>query len=310
MSMVERRLGGSGSACSALGYGGLPLSRRADRPSEDESIRLIRRAIDLGITLLDTADCYCIDGSEVGHNERLFGRALAECGSSVRERLVVASKGGLIHVPGRLDRDGSPEHLRRACEQSLRNLGVEAIDLYQYHRVDPKVALEESLGALAGLQEAGKIRHIGVSNFSVEQLSRARRVVDIVSVQNEFSPSMRVAEDSADRSDGHCDPDIAGTLEASGEMGLAFLCWSPLGGARLAGLLAGRSAAAGGLAGRLGVSVYRLALAWLLAKGSHVIPVFGARRMDHLEDSALAAGMVLDAEMVGLLDEAWAATDR
>jgi aryl-alcohol dehydrogenase-like predicted oxidoreductase len=175
---------------SAIGLGGMPMSIEG-RPDERQSIRTIHAALDAGVTLLDTADSYHLHAGEVGHNERLIARALREWrGDS--DTVLVASKGGHLRPgDGSWTVDGSPEHLRAACEASLRALGVETIGLYQFHRPDPRVPYAESVGTLAELQREGKIRMAGISNATVAQIDEARGIVDIVSVQNEFSPAFR-----------------------------------------------------------------------------------------------------------------------
>jgi aryl-alcohol dehydrogenase-like predicted oxidoreductase len=174
-SMPPRRIGGM--KVSAVGLGAMLLSL-AGRPDEAGALRTIHAALDAGITLIDTADAYCLDGSEVGHNERLVAKALAAWPGD-RDRVLVATKGGHTRPGREWGLDGRPEYLRRACEASLRALGVEAIGLYQFHRPDPKVPFAESVGALAELRAAGKVRMVGLSNVSVEQIQQARRIVEV-----------------------------------------------------------------------------------------------------------------------------------
>lgn len=304
--MQVRPFGSTGLNLSAIGLGGMPLSLNESRPAEDDAIRLLLRAVELGVTLIDTADSYCIDSSEVGHNEALIGRALRQLPASQRSEVFVATKGGLIRPERRWERDGSPGHLRSACEQSLRRLGVERIDLYQYHRIDPKVPMEDSVATLAELQREGKIRFVGVSNFGVKQLERAGTIVEVVSVQNEYSPLKRTAERPVGESNPALDPDIAGSLEASQKMGMAFLCWCPLGGMGRAADLGQSTPQVLELAADRGVSPQQLALAWELAKGPMVFPIPGARRISSLESSAAAADLKLGEDEMRLLDEAWA----
>ena len=181
--MEQRRIGDR--PVSALGYGAMYLSVQG-RPPENQALATLAAVLAGGVTLIDTADAYCLDESDTGHNERLIARALRDNGTST-DQVLVATKGGHIRPHGDWDVDGRPDYLRRACEASLRALGVEAIDLYQYHRPDPTVPYEESVGAIADLQRAGKIRLVGLSNVSVAQLDTAQRLVEVVSVQNEFS---------------------------------------------------------------------------------------------------------------------------
>ena len=189
-TMPTRRLGGL--QVSAIGLGEMPMSL-AGRPDEARSVRTIHAALDAGVTLIDTADAYCIDESEVGHGERLVAKALAAWPGD-RDRVLVATKGGHTREGGEWGLDGRPEHLRQACEASLRALGVETIGLYQFHRPDPKVPFAESVGALAELEEAGKVRLVGLSNVSVDQIRQARQLVQVASVQNKFSPRFRRSE--------------------------------------------------------------------------------------------------------------------
>jgi aryl-alcohol dehydrogenase-like predicted oxidoreductase len=290
--MRTRPLGPTGWNVSAIGLGAMPLSVPDNRPGERDAIGVIHRAVAVGITFIDTADSYCIDDREAGHNERLIGQALTELGAADRQRIVVATKGGIVRPGGRWELDGRPQHLRRACEQSLRNLRVETISLYQLHAPDATVPLAESLGELKRLRDEGKIRHIGVSNFSQAQIEQAMADPGIVSVQNRWSSA-------------HRQPEADGTLSAAMSFGLAFLPWSPLGGMRSAKRLGAGQGVVQRLAKLRAVSPQRLALAWMLAKAPHVIPIPGASRRESVEDSAAAAELELAPEEVERLDRAW-----
>ena len=281
--MQYRRLGSTGLEVSAVGIGGVPLSCTRRRPREAESIRLLHHAVELGVTLIDTADSYCLDDTEMGHNERLIGKALQQLPSSTCERVVVATKGGWIRPNGAWIPHGPPQYLRERCEESLRNLQVECIDLYQHHTPDANVPVTDSVGELHRLREEGKIRHIGVSNYSVAQLDAVCERTEVASVQNQYSPL-------------HREPEQDGMLSATADRGLAFLPWSPLGGLGRAGSLAELAPALAGLAATREVSVHRLALAWLLAQGEHVLPIPGVSRIESLEDSVAAAELDLSAE--------------
>src|ERR687886_2748074 len=195
-----------------IGLGGMPMSL-AGRPPEDRSIRTIHAALDAGVNLIDTADAYCLDDTEVGHNERLIAKALR----GRRDGVIVATKGGHPRPGGSWARDGRPEHLRAACEASLRALETDRIDLYQFHRPDPKVPYAESIGTFKELQDEGKVRWVGISNATVAQIEEALSIVDVVSVQNQLS--LR-----------YTSPIAKGEVEACAERGIAFLAWSPLGG--------------------------------------------------------------------------------
>jgi aryl-alcohol dehydrogenase-like predicted oxidoreductase len=283
--MPTRRLGGL--QVSAIGLGEMPMSL-AGRPDEAQSIRTIHAALDAGVTLIDTADAYCIDQTEVGHGERLVAKALAAWPGD-RDRVLVATKGGHTREGGEWNLDGRPEHLRQACEASLRALGVEAIGLYQFHRPDPKVPFAESVGAVAELKAAGKVRLVGLSNVSVDQIRQARQLVQVASVQNEFSPRFRRSE---------------GELAFCAAEGIAFLPWSPLGGIGRGRELGGRHRAFGEVAEAHGVSAQQVALAWQLAKAPAVIPIPGSSRPETITDSAAAAGLRLGEDELARLDRA------
>jgi aryl-alcohol dehydrogenase-like predicted oxidoreductase len=284
-TMPTRRLGGL--QVSAIGLGEMPMSL-AGRPDEAQSVRTIHAALDAGVTLIDTADAYCIDQSEVGHGERLVAKALAAWPGD-RDRVLVATKGGHTREGGEWGLDGRPEHLRDACEASLRALGVEAIGLYQFHRPDPKVPFAESVGAMAELKAAGKVRLVGLSNVSVDQIRQARQLVQVASVQNEFSPRFRRSE---------------GELAFCAAEKIAFLPWSPLGGIGRGRELGGRHRAFGEVAEAHGVSAQQVALAWQLAKAPAVIPIPGSSRPETITDSAAAAGLRLSDDELARLDRA------
>jgi aryl-alcohol dehydrogenase-like predicted oxidoreductase len=282
-TMPTRRLGGL--QVSAIGLGEMPLSL-AGRPDEAQAVRTIHAALDAGVTLLDTADAYCRDQSDFGHGERLAAKALAAWGGD-RDRVLVATKGGHTRPGGSWDLDGRPEYLRQACEASLERLGVEAIGLYQFHRPDPKVPFAESVGALAELRAAGKVRLVGLSNVSVDQIRQARELVEVASVQNEFSPRFRRSE---------------GELAWCAANRIAFLPWSPLGGIGRGRDLGGRHRAFAELAEAHGVSPQQVALAWELAKAPVVIPIPGSSRPETILDSAAAASLRLSADELARLD--------
>jgi aryl-alcohol dehydrogenase-like predicted oxidoreductase len=282
-TMPTRRLGGL--QVSAIGLGEMPLSL-AGRPDEAQAVRTIHAALDAGVTLIDTADAYCRDQSDFGHGERLVAKALAAWGGD-RDRVLVATKGGHIRPGGSWDLDGRPEYLRQACEASLTALGVEAIGLYQFHRPDPKVPFTESVGALAELRAAGKVRLVGLSNVSIDQIRQARELVEVASVQNEFSPRFRRSE---------------GELAWCAANRIAFLPWSPLGGIGRGRDLGGRHRAFAEVAEAHGVSPQQVALAWELAKSPVVIPIPGSSRPETILDSVAAASLRLSADELARLD--------
>jgi aryl-alcohol dehydrogenase-like predicted oxidoreductase len=271
----RRKLGLDAPPVTAVGYGGMHLSIQ-DRPSEEQGIRVIQAAIDAGVTLIDTADVYCLDDSEIGHNERLIARALS---SRSATRVTVATKGGLRRPGGRWEVDGSPAHLRAACEQSLKALRVERIDLYQLHAPDPRVPFAESIGALADLQRSGKIRWVGLSNVSVTEIRQAEQIVPITSVQNRLNPFFREAL-------------TEGVVQYCTDHGIGFLAYSPIGGGRLNRKLPAHPVLRP-MASRLGVTPHALVLAWVLARSPTVIVIPSARTVEHALDSITAAELNL-----------------
>ncbi len=275
---------------SEIGLGGMPMSIEG-RPDEARSIATIHAALDAGVTLIDTADAYLLEAGEGSHNERLIAKGLATYGGDT-SGVLVATKGGHIRPgDGSWTIDSSPEHLRAACDASLSTLGVDAIGLYQLHRPDPNVDYAESLGALRDLHDAGKVRMVGISNATIAQIQQAQQIIGdaFVSVQNQFSPAYRSSEDE---------------LRFCGEQGLAFLPWSPFGGISKAGDLGSSFAPFAEIAGRYDVSPQRVCLAWLLAKGEHVVPIPGASRPETITDSAQAGGLQLTDEELTRLDAA------
>jgi aryl-alcohol dehydrogenase-like predicted oxidoreductase len=273
--MKQRRLGPDGPRVSAVGLGGMYMSIDG-RPDEKQAIACIHAALDAGVTLIDTADVYCLDDGDLGHNERLIAKALI----GRPEHVVVATKGGLTRPRGAWVSDARPSHLRAACEASLRALGVETIEVYQLHAPDRKVRFADSVGELARLRDEGKIRHVGLSNVAASELEEARRIVPIASVQNRWNPSDRR-------------PERDGVLAACAAAHIAFLPYSPFGGASGARTLASSSAKLAAEALRRGLSPQRLVLAWMLAKSPVAIPIPGSRRAETAKDSAAASDVEL-----------------
>jgi len=257
------------------------------RPDHEQGIATIHAALEAGVTLIDTADSYCLDDSEVGHNERLIGEALRSWGGD-RSEVLVATKGGHIRPGGRWEVDGTPSHLRSACEASLTALGVESIDLYQFHRPDPSVPYAESVGALHDLREAGKVRMVGISNADVEQIEEAAEILGagLVSVQNQFSPDFRSSEPELRRCEA---------------MGLAFLPWSPFGGASRAAEVGSRFAVFAEVGAAHGVSPQQVTLAWMLALSPVVLPIPGSSRPSTIRDSVAAADLQLSEDELARL---------
>ncbi|MEU8383140.1 aldo/keto reductase [Streptosporangium sp. NPDC048865] len=286
--MQTRRIGDV--QVSAIGLGGMPMSIEG-RPDEQRSVAAIHAALEAGVTLIDTADAYHVGADEVGHNESLIARAVAGYGGDTSD-VLIATKGGHVRPgDGSWTLDGSPDHLRKACDASLARLGVEAIGLYQFHRPDPKVPYAESVGAIRDLLDAGKIRFAGVSNADPDQIRLANEILGgrLVSVQNQFSPSFRSSEPE---------------LELCAELGIAFLPWSPLGGISQAGELGSRYAVFADVAREHGVSPQQVCLAWMLAKAPVVIPIPGSSRPETIRDSAGAVDVKLSAEEMARLDAA------
>lgn len=255
-----------------LGFGAMRLTGEGiwGEPEDiEEAKAVLRRALELEVNFIDTADSY---GPEV--SERLIGETL----HPYPEDLVIATKGGFTRPgPNRWEPDGRPEHLREALEGSLRRLKLERIDLYQLHRIDPKVPLEESLGTLAGLREEGKIRHIGLSEVGVEDIERARETVPIVSVQNRYNLTDRGSEDVLD----FCERE-----------GLGFIPWFPL----ATGALARPGGPLDKIADRLDASPGQVALAWLLRRSPVMLPIPGTSSVEHLEENVAAASLELGDE--------------
>lgn len=276
-AIARRRLGPDAPLVSAVGYGGMHLSIR-DRPPEEQGIRVIHAVLDAGVTLIDTADAYCLDDGELGHNERLIARALRSWPGD-RSRIIVATKGGMRRPAGRWEIDGSPSHLKSACERSLVSLGVDRIDLYQLHVPDPRVPLAESVGALAKLQREGKIRWIGLSNVSMPEIQQAEEIVPVTTVQNRLNPFFREALGQ-------------GVVAYCTERGIGFLAYSPTGGGRL-NLKLPAHPILQPMAARLGTTPHALVLAWVLARSPSVIVIPSARAVEHAMDSVSAAEVAL-----------------
>jgi aryl-alcohol dehydrogenase-like predicted oxidoreductase len=287
--MQQRTIGDR--TVSAIGLGGMPLSIEGRPDDRARCLATVHAALDAGVTLIDTADAYHLDSSDTGHNETLVAEALATYGSDVSD-VLVATKGGHTRPgDGAWDIDGSPEHLRAACDASLKRLGVEAIGLYQHHRPDPTVPYADSIGALAELLDAGKVRMAGISNADPDQIRQAQEILGgrLVSVQNQFSPAFRSSEPE---------------LRLCAEMGIAFLPWSPLGGIGSAADLGSTHAAFAEVAAEHEVSPQQVTLAWMLALSPVVLPIPGSSRPETARDSAAAADLELTVDEVSRLSAA------
>jgi aryl-alcohol dehydrogenase-like predicted oxidoreductase len=278
----QRRIGDV--TVSAIGMGAMPLSTKEDRPSPEDAERTVHAALDAGVTLIDTADAYSRDESEMGHNEELIARALTSYPGDT-SAVLVATKGGHTRSGTDWELDGSPEYLRRACEASLQRLGVDAIGLYQFHRPDPATPWEESMGALKALHDDGLVRMVGISNADIGQIDAARAILGdaLVSVQNQFSPGWHSSWDEL----RHC-----------ASLGLAWLPWSPFGGIGSAGSLDSTAPEFAAVAAELGVSVHQVTLAWHLAQADVVVPIPGASRPESIVDSAAATHVRLSGDQL------------
>jgi aryl-alcohol dehydrogenase-like predicted oxidoreductase len=304
-----RELGRGGLTVSAIGLGCMGMSEFYGTPDEAEAIRTIHRALELGVTLLDTADMY-----GRGANEELVGKAL----EGRRDQAIVATKFGIVRTddPGLRAFNGRPEYVRSSCDASLRRLGIDVIDLYQLHRVDPEVPIEETVGAMTQLVDEGKVRHIGLSEAREEDVRRAAAVAPIASLQSEYSLFERNLED--------------GMLDVCEELGIGLLPYAPLGRA----MLTGRLKTLGDLAEHdsrrnwprfaedtiehnlelverveafaadKGVRAGQIALAWLLAQRDWIVPIPGTKRVEYLEENAAAVDVELTPADLALLDEA------
>lgn len=306
--MLQRRLGRNGPQVSALGLGCMGMSEFYGATDEAEALATLDLALERGVTLLDTADAY---GPH--HNEELLGRALR----GRREQVFLASKFGLVRSADPTARgvNGRPDYVRQAVEGSLRRLGVEHLDLYYQHRVDPEVPIEETVGAMADLVQAGKVRYLGLSEASRETLSRAHRVHPIAALQSEFSLWSR-------------DPQEHGVLATCRELGVALVAYSPLGRGFLTGTLKSPDDFAAddyrrlsprfqgenfqrnlelvdqvaALAVAKGVTPGQVALAWVLAQGEDIIPIPGTGRRRYLQENLAALDVQLNGDETAELD--------
>ena len=277
--MKQRTLGEL--TVSAIGLGGMPMSIEG-RPDEERSVRTIHAALDAGVTFIDTADAYHLHANEVGHNESLIAKALGSYSGSA-DNVVVATKGGHLRPgDGSWTVNGRPEYLKEAARASLKRLGGDAIGLYQFHRPDPTVPYEESVGALVDLLDEGVIRMAGISNADPGQIRSAQQVLGgrLVSVQNQFSPKFRSSRPE---------------LDLCAELGIAFLPWSPLGGIKSAAGLGDDHDAFAEVAKAHDVSPQQVALAWELALAPVVIPIPGSSRPESITDSSRAVDLELSA---------------
>ncbi len=282
-------LGKSGLEVSAIGFGAMHFSL-AGRPPEAQGFDVLHRVLDLGVTFIDTADAYCRDEDDKHHNERFLCKALATYPGDT-SRVVVATKGGCMRPGGRWTSNGNPDHLRQTIRESHDALGGDRpITLWQHHTIDPNYSVEVSLTPVREAVQEGLIEYVGVSNYRVEQIERAREVVEVVSVQNQYSP-------------WHRRPEENGVLEYCEHQGLTFLPWSPLGGRSRAKSLDQIEDLAT-LAREKGLSPQRLVIAWLMARSRCILPIPGSSRLANTEDILAAVDVSLNEDEVRRIDEA------
>ncbi|GAB1536240.1 aldo/keto reductase [Geovibrio sp. ADMFC3] len=307
--MNERILGKTGLKAAEIGLGCMGMSEFYGQGDEAESIKVIRTAVEKGVTMLDTADMY-----GRGHNEKLVGKAI----QGIRDKIVLATKFGVVRSddPEKRGVNGRPEYVKQACEDSLNRLGIEVIDLYYMHRKDPDTPIEETVGAMAELVKAGKVRHIGLSEVSAQNLRRAHAVHPITALQIEYSLWTRDIEEN-------------GLLETCRELGIGIVAYSPLGRGFLSGNIESAESLAPDdfrrynprfmgenmqknsmmladykkMAAETGCTPAQLAIAWTLAKGDDIIPIPGTKRLKYLEDNINAADFRLSKEQVERLEK-------
>jgi len=278
--MRKVTFGTMGLGVTRIGLGTMPLAIQ-QRPSPEDALRIIRRALDAGINWIDTADSYCLDESEIGYGERLVARALAEAKT---EDVLVTTKVGYIRPRGEWAIDARPDRIRTACEASLRALGVSSIFLYQLHAADPSVPFSDSVGALAGLQREGKIRHIGLSNVDLGHIQQAQREAEIASVQNRCNLFDRSSFTN-------------GVVDYCAARRIAFIAHSPLGGHQ-GHVRAAQSPVLRAIAQRRGATPHEVCLLWLLQQGSNVFPIPGSSRPQSLESNlSVADASLSEAEL-------------
>jgi len=308
--MKLRQLGKSGLTVSAIGLGCMGMSQSYGPGDDEESIRTLHRALDIGVTFLDTAAAY-----GMGENERLVGRAIRDR----RREVVLATKCGIVRGPDGMPMalDGSPKHVRESCDASLQRLNIDVIDLFYLHRVDPNTPIEDSVGAMSELVRAGKVRYVGLSEAAPATILRAHGVHPIAALQSEYSLWWREPESTI--------------LPACRELGIGFVPFSPLGRGFLSGQVRGTDGLAADdlrrrlprfqgenlqhnlglvtlltdIAARKGCSSSQLALAWLLAKGPDIVSIPGTKRRTYLESNAAAAEIELTSNEVDQLDAAF-----
>ncbi len=286
--MEQVELGRTGRWITRIGLGGMHLSIQG-RPEREPAKRVVRRAVELGVNFIDTADVYCLGEGDLHHNEKLIREALDEYGGG--DAVLIATKGGMTRPEGRWEKNGRPRHLRAACERSMKALRAEAIDLYQFHVPDPEVPFEDSVGEVSRLFAEGKVLAVGLSNVDVEQIQTAQDIVEIASVQNRFNPWERQDDES-------------GLIRYCDESRITYLPYSPVGGGRRVKLLREHQRLKE-IGGRLGATPEEVVLAWILSKSPRLVPIPSATRLESIESSVRAEGIRLDPADVEEIEDAF-----
>lgn len=284
MKIKKRKLGNTHLNVNPIGLGSAYLAVQG-RPSESDAIHIIHKALDAGMEFIDTADAYCLDDKDMGYCERLIAKALKGWQG---DKPIIATKGGVTRYNGDWGRNGRPEYLKEACNASLKALNVDCIDLYQFHAPDSEIPFSDSMGALVDLKQAGKIRHIGLSNVSVEQIKTAQKMVEITSVQNLCNPYN--VESFKD-----------GVLAYCEKVGLTFFPYSPVGGATQKHLTAEHPLLLK-IAKQHEITPYQVVLVWLLVKSPAMLPIPGTSKLQTALDSAAAMKMELSSDSIKELD--------
>ena len=283
---TRRPLGATGQYVTAIGLGGMPMSLQG-RPDEKVAMQVIETFVDGGGNFIDTANVYCKDDADIGHNERLIHKALKKLGK--RDDIIVATKGGLTRPKGGWEVDASPQWLRKSCEKSLQDLNTDCVFLYQLHAPDPDIPLTESVGELVRLREEGKIQYVGLSNVNVREIEIALTITPIISVQNRCN----IFEKQSFQN---------GVVDLCKEKGIAFIPHSPVGG-HFNHVKVTNTSLLNKLSDNYDVPPYQIVLAWLLQRGEHIIPIPGASKVSSIADSLKALDVKLEQDDIDLLDQ-------
>ena len=282
---MQRPLGNTGVSVNAIGLGGMPLSLKG-RPDEADGMKVVQAAVEFGVDFIETANVYCQDETDIGHNERLIAKALRAVDAF--DKVKIATKGGLARPGGEWTICGKPDDLRRACEDSLRALGVDSIFLYQLHAPDPDVPFADSIGELAKLKQEGKIEHVGLSNVDLAKLNEAQSIVRIETVQNRCNPV--------------CKRDFeSGLIKACEEQNVTFLPYSPVGG-HFGHMELKDHPDLVAIAKKHNTSSYNVCLAWLLGKSPRMLPIPGASKVTSIEASCSATDVALSEDEMRTID--------